>query len=180
MTDANWAPWRCFLPPPSGALRSQSAHESTHGGKLYYLYTPNPEFYQWVLPKGAESPMGRKSPTDPAPVGFTIVKEAWSPLEVKLADVPRLKTDSPFDRTFPVEYLVAESKAYRIDKPQGIFVMLKKDPKTPGTDEGWIYGTVSADGKTVTSSGRVHSCMSCHVEASRDRLFGMHVERGSN
>jgi hypothetical protein len=51
--------------------------------------------------------------------------------------------------------------------------MFKLDPKTPGTDEGWVYGTVTADGKTVTSAGRVASRMKCHQEAPHDRLFGL-------
>ena len=50
--------------------------------------------------------------------------------------------------------------------------MMKLDPKTPGADDGWVYGTVSADGKTVTSAGRVASCMKCH-ETRPTRLFGL-------
>jgi hypothetical protein len=46
------------------------------------------------------------------------------------------------------------------------------DPKTPGTDNGWVYGTVTADGKQVTSAGRVKSCMACHQRAPNDRVFG--------
>jgi len=99
------------------------------------------------------------------------------PPKVELADVPRLDSSTHGRRTYPPEYLVDGEKAYRIGEPRGLFVMLKKDPATPDTDEGWVYGTVSADGKTVTSSGRVESCMGCHREASRDRLFGMHVNK---
>ena len=51
------------------------------------------------------------------------------------------------------------------------------DPKTPGTDDGWVYGTVSADGKTVTSAGRVDSCMRCH-ETRKDRVFGIYPQEG--
>ena len=51
--------------------------------------------------------------------------------------------------------------------------MCSSDLKTPDTDEGWVYGTVSADGKTVTSAGRVQSCMNCHQDAPHDRLFGV-------
>ena len=50
--------------------------------------------------------------------------------------------------------------------------MVKLDPATPGTDEGWVYGTVSPDGKAVGAAGRVASCMKCHAEAKSDRLFG--------
>ncbi len=51
--------------------------------------------------------------------------------------------------------------------------MYKTAPFAPGTDDGWVYGTVTADGKTVTSAGLVESCMSCHREAPRDRCFGI-------
>jgi hypothetical protein len=51
--------------------------------------------------------------------------------------------------------------------------MLKLDPTTSGTVAGWIYGTVTPDGKTVTSAGKVESCMKCHEEAKGDRLFGL-------
>jgi hypothetical protein len=46
------------------------------------------------------------------------------------------------------------------------------DPKTPGTDEGWVYGMMGDDLKTVTSVGKVSSCIECHEEAPHDRLFG--------
>jgi hypothetical protein len=51
--------------------------------------------------------------------------------------------------------------------------MMKLDPATPNTDAGWVYGTVTPDGKTVTSSGKVETCLKCHVEAPGDRLFGI-------
>lgn len=85
-------------------------------------------------------------------VGQTIVKEAW---------VPQSAIESPHD--------FDPKGSYR----NALFIMTKLDPKTPGTDQGWVYGTVTADGKTVTSSGRVESCMGCHVQTKNDRLFGI-------
>jgi hypothetical protein len=39
-----------------------------------------------------------------------------------------------------------------------------------------VYGTVSADGKRVTSAGRVESCMACHQgDKTTDRMFGVDV-----
>jgi hypothetical protein len=55
--------------------------------------------------------------------------------------------------------------------------MYKLDPETPDTDEGWVYGTVTGDGAAVISGGRLASCMSCHLEAPHDRLFGLPHER---
>jgi hypothetical protein len=51
--------------------------------------------------------------------------------------------------------------------------MAKVKTSGPGTDEGWIYGTVTSDGKAVTSAGRVESCMTCHQTGTVDRLFGL-------
>jgi hypothetical protein len=47
-----------------------------------------------------------------------------------------------------------------------------REEHTSGTDEGWVYGTIAPDG-TITSSGRVRACMSCHVDAPHDRWFGL-------
>lgn len=38
----------------------------------------------------------------------------------------------------------------------------------------WIYATASADGKKLTASGKLPSCMKCHEsEPTRDRMFGL-------
>ena len=58
--------------------------------------------------------------------------------------------------------------------------MFKAPPRTIGTDNGWVYGTVTSDGKTVTSAGRVATCMNCHKEAKHDRLFGLVPVPASN
>jgi hypothetical protein len=55
----------------------------------------------------------------------------------------------------------------------GLFMMFKLAEETPDTDLGWVYGTVSADGKTATAAGKVQSCIECHEKAPRDRLVGM-------
>lgn len=78
------------------------------------------------------------------------------------------------DRFLP--YARTNGKLYRAWGKEGLFILFKLDPQTPGTDEGWVYGTVTADGKQVTSAGRVEACMSCHQRAPYDRLFGMPVE----
>jgi hypothetical protein len=89
----------------------------------------------------------------PNPVGQVVVKESW---------IPELVVD----RQRPLDAGSAtQAKA-------DLFIMFKLAPATPGTDEGWVYGTVKGDGKTVTAAGRLASCMSCHIEAPHDRLFG--------
>ena len=55
----------------------------------------------------------------------------------------------------------------------GLYIMFKLDPSTPDSDEGWVYATVTPDGR-VTSAGRVASCMGCHEpSATHERLFGV-------
>ncbi len=67
----------------------------------------------------------------------------------------------------------SDNSAYTLDQKGPLFVMLRKDHSTPGTDQGWVYATLTPDGKTVTSAGRVASCMECHVRAEHGRLFGL-------
>ena len=77
------------------------------------------------------------------PLGQVIVKEAWEPVSGK----PGAK--------------------------QGLYVMLKTSAEAADSDEGWVYATLLPDGKTVTSMGRVVSCMGCHRDAKSDRIFGL-------
>jgi hypothetical protein len=65
-----------------------------------------------------------------------------------------------------------EGRIYHAGALAGLYVMVKKAPSTPGTDQGWVYGTITPDG-SVTSAGRVASCMGCHKDAKVDRLFGV-------
>ena len=78
-----------------------------------------------------------------------------------------------FDHFYP--YVIKDDKVFKAGKQSDLFIMLKLDRKTPNTDDGWVYGTVTPDAKTVTSAGKVASCMKCHVEAKADRLFGLAV-----
>ena len=67
-------------------------------------------------------------------------------------------------------------QAYAPDKHgiDALFVMARVDSKA--SDAGWIYGTVNREG-TVTSAGRVESCMGCHVDAPHGRLFGLRIDQ---
>jgi Cytochrome P460 len=104
-------------------------------------------------------------PGEPNPVGQTIVKEAWVPEEVKEDDRSQETANIPHARK--------DGRLYRASRKAALFIMFKLDPSTPGTDQGWVYGTVTPDGKQVTSVGRVASCMHCHERAPHDRLFGL-------
>lgn len=84
-------------------------------------------------------------------IAQTIVKESWTPKKTKTANGESLQADQIY----------------------ALFIMTKTEGEPEGTDRGWVYGTVSADGHTVTASGKVQSCMECHQQAPHGRLFGL-------
>jgi hypothetical protein len=167
--EMRWAPWLCRAPLAGQARFSRSADEATHGRKLYSIFAANRNAYLAAA-------------NQPSPVGQVIIKESWVPEEVsdRKPGKPRWEDtifspgkESNPDRTDHFNpYAERDGKVYKAAKKGELFIMMKLDPTTPGSDDGWVYGTVSADGKTVTSAGRVASCMSCH-EPRKDRLFGL-------
>lgn len=182
---ASWAPLLCRTPLPSDKHHvefrfSESEDSDTHGQKIYLLYARDRENYRLTGEADAK-------------VGQAIVKQSWKPAESADADqteegraelVERLtgqgfpaKYSIEVDgktQEFPVSPFVHKGRStYHADQIDSLFIMFKTDPDDESTDNGWVYGTVSADGKTVTSSGRIESCMACHVDAGDDRLFGL-------
>jgi len=166
-----FAPQNCAAPPISSLVRmSESKDAETHGKKLYFLFASDRNAYLTVDKDLA--------------VGQSVVKESWIPKEVP-ADTQMKRMTQEFPGTdqkgaayeYYLPYLKKDGKVYHAETKSAHFIMLKLDPKTANTDEGWIYGTVTADGKTVTSAGRVQSCMSCHKDAPHGRLFGLQTEK---
>lgn len=151
---SRWAPGLCMIPPPPKPRLSHSKDSGTHGRKLYYLYAKHRNAY-----------MDNEKET----AGQVVVKEAWAPPTA--ADVKFI--DDQIEEAKRTRQPIPYFKPDALGPKSGLFIMFKADSKTPDTDEGWIYGTVMPDGKTVTSSGRVESCMSCHVSAPHGRLFGL-------
>lgn len=157
-----FAPTLCRDPGrlPILPFLSASKDTDTHGQKIYLLYASKADASQGTyLPRG-----------DQAPMGLSLVKESWKPQAIK----PEKASKYPAAKVYPKDLLkvVKGDKTYFATDQSPLFIMTKLDPMTPGSDNGWIYGTVSANGKTVTSAGRVESCMGCHVKAKTDRLFG--------
>jgi hypothetical protein len=183
-----WAVRDCEAPPappPPNAWYSRSSDEATHGRKMYSLFA---RYHNEYL-RNVDTP------------GQVVVKESWLPVEVKdesaggyVGGVDRrepidVPTDlSPYEKaSVPTPhtpdrrmvakksgfnpYLKVGDKTYKAARQGDLFIMYHVDPATPGTDNGWVYGTVTPDGKTVTSAGRVASCMRCHQSLS-GRLFG--------
>jgi hypothetical protein len=179
--EMRWSPELCRLPNPGRAYLSGSKDEATHGRKLYSLLASNR--YDYLTLAAGKS----------FPVGFAIVKQSWLPEEVtdpkEKAALSRLdrtrvirtpgtkaKSGDDFhaaygDHFYP--YAVKGDKVYKATKQADLFIMFKLDPKTDGTDAGWVYGTVTPDGKKVTAAGKIESCMKCHQDAKTDRLFGL-------
>ena len=175
--EVRWAPELCRIPNPGRPQFSASKDEETHGQKLYSLFAKNRNDYLGIA----------KSKT--AAVGQIIVKQSWVPEEItdvkkqpakridpreiirtpnpEAPDLPTLKGD----HFYP--YVWKGEKVFKASKQGDLFVMMKLDPKTPGTDEGWVYATLTPDGKKLTSAGLVESCMKCHQETKTDRLFGL-------
>ena len=152
------APTLCA--PPSLAspkpFMSESEHESSHGKKLYFLFAK--EIGHYVKPDD-----------EPAPVGQVIVKESWTSSKSNPA-ARNLVNHASGNRVSP-RAKVGDTML-EIGQRQNFFVMAKLAKDTPKTDQGWVYGVVDAETRKVVASGKVASCMSCHVEAANDRLFG--------
>lgn len=157
---------------------SDSTDSWTHGKKLFFLYAKYP--LPIVFADNEAFPGVQRVEN---PIGQAVVKEAWIPEEVKddgkpLKPVTRkvkvLKDGKLAEQkeTF-VPYARKHGRLYHAKEMAGLFIMFKVDPEIPGTDNGWVYGTVTADGKTVTGAGRLESCMKCHQKAPFDRIFGL-------
>lgn len=150
------APWLCAMPPPSGPKLSKSKDAGTHGHKLYYVYAKDMASYI----------NNQKAPDDQV-----LVKESFV-----FSPSPSLSPSVPLAGDPAAKPFLSERENYKAGEKHGLFIMMRLKPGSAGyedTDDGWIYGTVTADGKTVTSAGKVQSCMGCHLKAPHGRLFGV-------
>jgi hypothetical protein len=145
-----FAPTLCMAPPPQPVRLSASKDTGTHGQKLYYLYAWDAASYLKSSKKDWKKSWQTPPSYDQKPAEQVLVKQSW--------------TRAPATK---------ESEALAVGEMKDLFLMIKLAEKTEGTDKGWVYGTVTADGKRVTSSGRVASCMACHETAGDGRLFGL-------
>ncbi len=155
-----WAPTLCWAPTPKARM-SAAKEKSPHGRKLYFLYAKRRNEYV---------SLGRKKDPPAIPRDQVVVKQSWHP---KPAAAHRITHDADayIERQWTAE---ADGKIWDAAR-QGPLFILYRDEKAPAesTDEGWVYGTVTPDGKSVTSAGRVASCMACHEKADHHRLFGL-------
>lgn len=157
--ELRWAPFLCRLPEP-GRPAMSLAKEGGHARKLFSLFAKDRGAYVGAHPPDA----GR-----PSSVGQVVVKESYVP-EVLQRDVPAGTTtrtgtvvDGGLGEGDHFNPIITENGiTYRASTLAGVYVMLRKQPSTPGTDDGWIYGTLRPNGE-LTSAGRVASCMGCHT-----------------
>ncbi len=186
----HWAPVLCepaISAPPAYTAQvrlSQSEDQGTHGSKLYSLFARYRDEY---LSHG--DLRGRIS------TGQAIVKQSWHAEEVTdakqrpgkqidqskmlhqvITTDPKSKVPVVVDDHF-YPYAWRGEKVYKATTQADLFVMLKLDPKTADTDQGWVYATLTPDGKQVTGAGKLESCMKCHLEAKHERLFGLKTEQ---
>ena len=135
---------------------SESDHESSHGKKLYFLFAKKIGHY--VNPDGK-----------PAPVEQAIVLESWTS-NPSYPGARNLVNHASANRINPRTKVGNE--ILEIGQRQNFFIMTKLAEDTPKTDQGWVYGVVDSDTREVVASGKIASCMSCHVNGGNDRLFG--------
>jgi hypothetical protein len=165
--ELRWAPWLCRMPLPGRAQMSE-ADEGGHAQKLYSLFARDRGAY---VSMGGVKPLAAKD-------GQIVVKESYLPEVVTNPDPSMSAHGLGHSGSDPLgggdhfhPYATAGGKVYRASKLVGLYVVLEKPRSTAGTDEGFVYGTLTPRGE-VTSAGRVGSCMGCHVQAKHHRLFG--------
>lgn len=165
---AAWSPLKCDAPPPDRVRFSASEDDGTHGAKLYFLFAKNIKAYLGLTQEGK------------TPVGQVMVKETWKPVEGKHSDsaagparnaAEKPATSLSANRRQYYPYAERQGVTYTTGEKGPLFVMIKTEHQR-GTDQGWIYATLVADGSEVTAAGRIPSCMECHAQAKYDRLFG--------
>ncbi len=130
----------------STVFTSRSDDTSTHGLKVFELYVKNDNAYAYQY-------------SQPQPEGQTLVKATWHSKEIQ----------NPAENQRVLK--VNDSVYLQPTTPSEYFIMFKSNNTLYATDEGWIYGIVSEDGKEVINKGLIKSCMSCHDASKHDRML---------
>lgn len=165
--ELRWAPWLCRMPMP-GRARMSAADEGDHARKLYSVFAKHQDRY----------PLSQGGDRVDQPAGQVLIKESYhpEPVEGSAANVANAVNAAPGDGLGEGDHFDPHARdgdrVYRASRMVGVYVVMKLPPGTPGTDAGWIYGTVTPAGE-VTSAGKVASCMGCHVSARHERVFGL-------
>ena len=179
-----FGPTDCMIPPVTPRF-SESPAGSPHAEKLYLIHASDAASYAGVdyssssqggmlLP--GEFPVGDSAAWREAFISrrpeLRELSRAWEQILVKEAFAP-VESSEPkpegFSLLMPAE---RDGTQWIPGDPVGLFLMLRTARATPGTDEGWVYATLRADGE-VTAYGQIPSCIACHRRAGPDRMFGL-------
>lgn len=165
--ELRFAPWLCRMPEP-GMAHVSAAEQGAHGRKLYSLFARDHAGYVALGKDGAKPAKGLQA----------VVKESYLPEEITGEPIPRhawnrAAQEGPLgagDHFWP--YARGEGgKLVKAGAVAGLFVVLEKPAGTPGTDDGFVYGTMTPSGE-ITSAGKVGPCLACHEKAKHRRFFG--------
>lgn len=174
VSDAiNWAPQGCVIWRTEHVFESSSEDKSTHGSKLYQLFSRLPKNYLELTGQAEEDNIRSDSPMRSG-IGQVVVKESWKPVAVSEQEASEANSEKE-----PLVY--AESpmgQKFRKGDFAGLFIMMKYDDPPIPADDGWVYATVAPDRTTILQSGRIDSCMGCHQNAPHGRLFGLAGGKG--
>ena len=141
-------PCAALASPKSDYRYSRSSDEGTHGKKLYLMFAANLDPVTRSYTGDRQQKSGNQ----------VIVKESWMAVED--------------ERAFP-SVRGEDGKHYTAGAKGPLFVMFRVTPDDPRSDAGWVYGTLTPDGKAITGIGRLANCMGCHEKAPHGRLFGL-------
>lgn len=159
-----WTPLDCLAPTDDTSRLSMAAEGAAHGRKVFTLQIL--DFTKYASETG-----GRPEPPGFARAGRRLVVPGVEQALVKVSYEP---TDDPKQaRALGIAPAMHGGKQYYPGKQLDLFMMVRPSDKRIVTDAGWLYGTVSPDGKRVTSAGLVKSCVGCHQKAPFGRQFGV-------
>ncbi|MCA9573919.1 MAG: hypothetical protein R3B40_27380 [Polyangiales bacterium] len=171
------APFDCRLPPPPPAHRSQSADVATHGGgKLFTVFALDPETYGFprsvfLADMGPPDVPCEACDAHRALVAAGVRQVLFKDAYEAVREAPTSGTGAQGGRERLLLPVTHDGETLHAGRSLGYFMLIQLPADTPGTDEGWVYATATPEG-SITSSGRVGPCMSCHQEQAR-RFFGL-------
>jgi hypothetical protein len=161
-----WSMLDCRAPPDDTGHMSNAAADTAHGRKVFTLQIYDFDLYARETggrppPPAGSARVGKAA--DVPGVEQALVKVSYEPTEDREKSL----------RIHQITPVMFEGKRYYAGEQKDLFIMYRPTDKTAVTDAGWVYGTVTPDGKKVTSAGLVQSCKGCHEKAPHGRQFGV-------
>jgi len=131
--------------PPTTLFKSRSTDTASHGGKVFRLRAKDDSKYAYDL-------------VQPEGQILQLASFYYKEAHTTLGDRNSLR--------------IGESLYLNATIRSNFYLMYKSNSTEYPTDSGWVYATVSADGKTVLQKGLIASCMKCHDQSKTDRMLG--------